>query len=59
MFTPSQTARIIAAIEECTRFINKEEARDPSTRPAESAAILAESYAHRAKMQEALKNGHL
>ena len=51
-----RSRRILQAIEECDRFINKESPRDPELRPAETQKILDSYINHRAKLVGMLDN---
>ncbi|WP_404995418.1 hypothetical protein [Cupriavidus pauculus] len=42
--------RILSALAECDRFIEREERRDPELRPADVQALLDDYKAHRAKL---------
>lgn len=50
-----QNRRIIEAIAECDRFIDREEARNVSLRPADIQKTLAFYKAHRAKLSAMLE----
>lgn len=45
---------IISAIADCDRFIEREEKRDPSLRPADGQKVLDQYKAHRIKLQNML-----
>jgi hypothetical protein len=46
--------RIIQAIDECSRFIDKEEKRDADLRPSDTQKLLEFYCSHRAKLQQML-----
>ena len=52
--TNEQARRVIEAIEECNRFIDKEEPRNPELRPIETQKLLEFYYRHRANLQQRL-----
>lgn len=54
-----QKRRVIASIQECDRFIDKEEKRDASLRPLEVTKILESTKKHKAKLQAMLVSGSM
>ena len=52
--TKTHQNRIIDAINECSRFIDKEEKHSPALRPTETQKLLDFYYSHRAKLQQIL-----
>jgi hypothetical protein len=42
--------RIIQAIDECSRFIDREEKHNPDLRPADTQSLLDFYYFHRSKL---------
>jgi hypothetical protein len=42
--------RITQAIDECSRFIEREEKRNPDLRPADTQSLLEFYYSHRIKL---------
>ena len=49
--SPEYTRRILQSIEECDRFITKEQPRREDLRPQEMKDLLAFYISHRAKLQ--------
>ena len=54
--TADQIRRIEQAIAECDRFINKEEKRDATLRPADVQNTLDFYKSHKIKLQNMLKD---
>jgi hypothetical protein len=46
----NQKRRITQAIDECSRFIDREEARNAALRPADTQSLLDFYYSHRIKL---------
>ncbi len=46
----NQKRRITQAIDECGRFIEREEKRNPALRPADTQSLLDFYYRHRIKL---------
>jgi len=53
--TADQIRRIQDAIAECSRFIAKEQIRNPALRPAETAELLGFYRSHKANLEGMLK----
>jgi hypothetical protein len=59
MITHEQTKRILSAIAQCDRYIDKEEARSADLRPADIQKRLDGYKEHRDKLQRALETGSM
>jgi hypothetical protein len=57
--TFDQRRRIVEAIEDCSRFIEREEKRDPALRPASVSKTLAHYKLHMARMAKCLEENRM